>query len=107
MEYNERRGRNGKGEKARTEGREIREGISRAVSDGFHVSRNGAELAPGGCGWTLMRKVLVVMEEAHERSAEQRREGTKKVKEGESKKQAPEIMNAREGRKRSMAKLYI
>lgn len=56
------------------EGREIREGISRALSDGFHVSRSGAELAPGGCGWTLMRKVLVVMEEAHEPSAGRRRE---------------------------------
>lgn len=50
----------------RTEGRETREEISEAVSDGFHVSTSGAELAPGGCGWTLMRKVLVVMEEAHE-----------------------------------------
>lgn len=41
-----------KGRKSkRTEGRETR------VSDGFHVFR--AELAPGGCGWTLMRKVLV------------------------------------------------
>lgn len=61
----------------RTEGRETREGISRALSDGFHVSRSGAELAPGGCGWTLMRKVLVVMEEAHERS-ERRRERTRR-----------------------------
>lgn len=57
-----RSGGNGKGEK----GRETREGISRAVSDGFHVSRSRAELAPGGCGWTLMRKVLVVIEEAYE-----------------------------------------
>ena len=48
-----------KGRKSeRTEGRETREGISRAVSDGFHVLRSRAELAPGGCGWTLMRKVL-------------------------------------------------
>lgn len=72
MEYNERRGRKyqewrkWKGRKSkRTEGRETREGINRAVSDGFHVSRSRAELAPGGCGWTLMRKVLV-MEEAYE-----------------------------------------
>lgn len=56
-----------KGRKSeRTECRETREGISRAVSDGFHVSRSRAELAPGGCGWTLMRKVLVVIEEAYE-----------------------------------------
>lgn len=48
--------RNGKSK--RTEGRETREGISRAASDGFHVLRSRAELAPGGCGWTLMRKVL-------------------------------------------------
>lgn len=81
------------------EGREIREGISRAVSDGFHVSRSGAELAPGGCGWTLMRKVLVVMEEAHEPSAE------KKVKEGESKSRATEITNTMQGRKREWQNL--
>lgn len=29
----------------------------------------GAELARGGCGWTLMRKVQWVMEEAYEREA--------------------------------------
>lgn len=64
-ECNERRGRKdqewGKWKwrkSKRTEGRETREGISRAVSDGFHVLRSRAELAPGGCGWTLMRKVL-------------------------------------------------
>lgn len=75
------------GKKARREGRETREEISKAVSDGFHVLRSGAELAPGGCGWTLMRKVLVVMEEAHERGAGWCRGGRKKMREGESKRQ--------------------
>lgn len=48
-------------------------GGSRALSDGFHVWMSGAELAPGGCGWTLMRKVLLVMEEAYEPSTESQR----------------------------------
>lgn len=34
--------------------------------------QSGAELAPGGCGWTLMRKVPVVMAEANERGARER-----------------------------------
>lgn len=45
-------------ESKRTEGRETREGNSRAVSDGFHVLRSRAERAPGGCGLTLMTQVL-------------------------------------------------
>lgn len=77
MQYNEHRGskdeewRKCKGRKSeRTKGKETGEGISRAVSDGFHVLRSRAELAPGGCGWTLMKKVLVAMEEAYERGTE-------------------------------------
>lgn len=42
----------------RRESRETREGISQAVSDGFHVLWSRAELAPGGCGLTLMTQVL-------------------------------------------------
>lgn len=57
----------------------MREGILREISDGFHVLWNDAELAPGGCGWTLMRKVLVATEETRDRVAKRRNH------EGESK----------------------
>lgn len=44
-------------EKKVREQREEKEGRG-AVSDGFHVLRSRAELAPGGCGLTLMTQVL-------------------------------------------------